>query len=58
MAYDVDPERQAIAESWPNSIDATCAAQEWGFAPRYDLGAMTSDMLEKIALKFKVGNSV
>lgn len=51
MEYDVDPVRQAIAESWPNSIDASCAAAEWNFSPRYDLEAMTSDMLEKVALR-------
>ncbi|MGL5273352.1 MAG: NAD-dependent epimerase/dehydratase family protein, partial [Phocaeicola sp.] len=29
MEYQIDPLRQAIAESWPNSIDDTCARQEW-----------------------------
>src|SRR5699024_7131007 len=28
MDYDVDPVRQGIADSWPNSIDATCAKEE------------------------------
>ena len=49
LTYDVDPARQRIAESWPNSIDARCAEEEWGFRPRYDLDAMTKDMLEKLA---------
>ena len=49
LTYDVDPVRQRIAESWPNSIDSRCAEEEWGFAPRYDLDAMTKDMLEKLA---------
>ena len=48
MTYDVDPVRQAIAESWPNSIDASCAVDEWGFRPSYDLEKMTQDMLEKL----------
>mgnify|MGYP006906849828 CR=1 FL=1 len=30
MEYKVDPLRQAIAESWPNSLDDTCAREEWG----------------------------
>lgn len=46
--YDVDPARQAIADSWPNSLDVTCAKDEWGFDPQYDLDAMTRDMLEKL----------
>ena len=28
MEYKVDPLRQAIAESWPNSLDDTCAREE------------------------------
>ena len=51
MSYDVDPVRQAIAESWPNSIDARCAVDEWGFRPSYDLERMTTDMLEKLKQK-------
>ena len=48
MDYDVDPIRQGIADSWPNSIDATCAKEEWGFAAEYDLAKMTTDMLQKL----------
>ena len=51
MSYDVDPVRQAIAESWPNSIDATAAKEEWGFKAQYDLESMTKDMLEKLSVK-------
>ncbi len=46
MDYDVDPVRQSIAESWPNSLDVSCAQEEWGFSPKYDLDVMTKDMLE------------
>lgn len=49
LDYDVDPKRQAIADSWPHSIDATAAAREWGFHVRYDLKAMTKDMLSKLS---------
>ncbi|WP_145135124.1 L-threonine 3-dehydrogenase [Paenibacillus sp. Y412MC10] len=45
LDYDVDPKRQAIADSWPHSIDASAAKAEWGFRARYDLDAMTKDML-------------
>ena len=47
MDYEVDPVRQAIANSWPDSIDATAAKEEWGFTYKYDLDAMTKDMLRK-----------
>ncbi|WP_409252327.1 L-threonine 3-dehydrogenase [Bacillus sp. SCS-153A] len=48
LNYDVDPVRQGIAESWPNSIDASAATEEWGFKAEYDLARMTADMLEKL----------
>lgn len=48
MSYDVDPVRQAIANSWPNSIDSTAAMKEWGFKSNYTLEKMTIDMLEKL----------
>lgn len=51
MAYDVDPVRQAIADSWPDSIDPTAAIQEWGFKADYDLDKMTIDMLSKLKTK-------
>ncbi|WP_062351353.1 L-threonine 3-dehydrogenase [Bacillus kwashiorkori] len=51
LQYKVDPLRQKIAESWPNSIDTTAAKQEWGFTTRYDLEKMTADMLEKLSVK-------
>jgi len=53
MSYDVDPARQAIADSWPNSIDPTAAKEEWGFKAEYDLGKMTIDMLDKLKSKLK-----
>lgn len=51
MSYDVDPVRQAIAESWPDNIDASAAKEEWGFKTEFDLDAMTADMLEKLKKK-------
>lgn len=46
MEYDVDPLKQAIADSWPNSLDDTCARQEWGWRPEYNLEKMTADMIK------------
>ncbi|HZK33304.1 MAG TPA: L-threonine 3-dehydrogenase [Tissierellaceae bacterium] len=51
LNYDVDLERQKIADSWPNSLDDTAAREEWGWNPKYDLDKMTQDMLEKLAIK-------
>ena len=51
MDYDVDPLRQGIAESWPDSLDCTAAREEWGFAPEYDLDRMTEDMLRRLKEK-------
>lgn len=53
LEYDVDPIRQAIAESWPNKLDDSCAREEWGWNPKYDLESMTSDMLIKLREKLK-----
>ena len=51
IAFDVDPTRQAIADSWPNSMDDSAAREEWGWSPSYDLSSMTADMLEKLAAR-------
>jgi len=47
--------RQAIADSWPRSLDDDAAREEWGWAPAYDLDAMTQDMLEKLKKKHEDG---
>ncbi len=47
--YSVDPVRQAIADSWPNSIDDSAARAEWGWAPSYNLSSMTADMLVQLS---------
>lgn len=51
ITYNVDPVRQAIADSWPNCMDDTCAREEWGWNPEYDLERMTIDMIENLKLK-------
>jgi nucleoside-diphosphate-sugar epimerase len=42
--------RQAIADSWPASIDDSVARNEWGWKPEFDLAKMTTHMLEHIQL--------
>src|SRR6516225_4250345 len=49
--YRIDPVRQSIADSWPESLDAGAASEDWGFAPRFDLAAMTKDMLARLGAK-------
>jgi nucleoside-diphosphate-sugar epimerase len=51
LDYEVDPVRQAIADSWPRSMDVSAARSDWGFAPKFDLAAMTDDMLARIREK-------
>lgn len=53
MEYDVDPVRQAIADSWPNCMDDSAAREQWGWSPQYDLASMTEDMLEKLSQKLQ-----
>lgn len=53
MDYQVDALKQSIAESWPNSLDDTCARMEWDWKSEYDLQAMTKDMLKRLQEKLK-----
>lgn len=46
---------QAIADSWPKSIDDSEAQKDWGWKPKYDLAAMTKEMLDGV--KIKLGSS-
>ncbi len=54
IQYRVDPMKQRIADSWPNSLDDSAAREEWGWKPDYDLETMTKDMFEKLAVKLGV----
>jgi nucleoside-diphosphate-sugar epimerase len=49
--YEIDPVRQQIADSWPDSIDDSIARQEWGWQPQYDLDKMTADMIDHLRQK-------
>ena len=40
--------RQAIADSWPQSIDDSVARNDWGWKEEYDLPAMAKDMFENL----------
>jgi len=47
--------RQAIADSWPRTIDDSAAREEWGWEPDYDLAAMTEDMLARLSKRHAKG---
>lgn len=53
MSYDIDPVKEEIARSWPNSLDDTCAREEWGWQPDWNLERMTVDMLDAVRRKFE-----
>ena len=52
MSYNVDPVKEAISRSWPNWMDDSCAREEWGWNPKWNLENMTDDMLKVIAEKY------
>ena len=55
LTYNVEPVKKAIADSWPNSMDDSCARIEWGWNPKWNLETMTDDMLNVIGEKHKKG---
>jgi nucleoside-diphosphate-sugar epimerase len=42
--------REAIAQTWPRTIDDSQARRDWGWEPRFDLARLTSDMLNNVPL--------
>ena len=52
MNYEVDTLRQGIAESWPNSLDDSCARSEWDWKPDYDLDSMSADMIQILKARY------
>ncbi len=57
VRYEPDPVRQAIADSWPRTIDDRAAREEWGWQPDYDLSAMTADMLDALMARQAAGGT-
>jgi len=48
ISYEVDPARQSIADSWPDSINDSEAQKDWNWTPKYSLQQMVADMLKKL----------
>lgn len=44
--------RQAIADSWPQTIDDAPARADWDWQPSFDLASMTTDMIRRLRLRF------
>jgi nucleoside-diphosphate-sugar epimerase len=55
LDYQIDPMLQAIADSWPNKLDDSCAHQEWGWKPDYDLASMAEDMFKVLSERYRAG---
>lgn len=53
--YEPDPRRQAIADSWPRTIDDGAARSEWGWSPRFGMQAMVDDMLARLRARLEAG---
>lgn len=50
ISYDIDPLKQSIADTWPNSIDCSLSKQDWNFTTDYDLDRLTRVMLERLSI--------
>jgi threonine 3-dehydrogenase len=48
IGFRPDPNRQAILDSWPRSLDDSHARADWGWRPEYDLEQMTDDLIPRI----------
>lgn len=46
--------RQAIADSWPSSIDDSVAKADWGYAPKFSTEKMTETMLDNLRVKLAI----
>ena len=52
--YDVDPVRQAIAQSWPDSLDDSAAREEWDWKPDFGIDEMAADMIKNIKKMYNI----
>jgi threonine 3-dehydrogenase len=55
FTYKPDAVRQGILDSWPKSLDDSAARRDWGWSPRYDLDAMTDDLIPRVRRMLELG---
>ncbi len=55
FTYEADPVRQAILDSWPKAIDDSAARRDWGWSPKYNLDAMTDDLVPRVQRMLELG---
>jgi threonine 3-dehydrogenase len=55
FTYAPDPVRQAILDSWPKSIDDAAARRDWGWKAKFDLDAMTDDLVPRVRRMLELG---
>ena len=55
FTYTPDPVRQGILDSWPKAIDDSAARRDWGWKPKYDLDAMTDDLVPRVRRMLELG---
>jgi nucleoside-diphosphate-sugar epimerase len=48
ISYEEGDPRQAIADSWPSSIDDTAAREDWGWKPKYGMDEMVKEMIDNL----------
>lgn len=55
FTYSPDPKRQGILDSWPKALDDSAARRDWDWKPRFDLDAMTDDLVPRIRRMLELG---
>jgi threonine 3-dehydrogenase len=55
FTYSPDPVRQNILDSWPKVIDDSAARRDWGWKPKFDLDAMTDDLIPRVRRMLELG---
>ena len=55
MEYQIDPVKESIARSWPNSLDDSCAREEWDWKPTWQLPETVTDMIKVITARHEAG---
>ena len=58
FTYDFEPDfRQAIADSWPDTVNDSVARHDWGWKPEFDLETLVETMIEGIRNSPLVGSA-